>query len=395
VIQIHGYVDPKFSLIADAFSDNFKYHGEIGASLCVYYNHELIIDIWAGFKDIKNKLEWNENTVVPFFSSTKAVSASCMAICHSRGLFKYSDKVSDHWKEFGVNGKENITIEQLLQHRAGLPAIDKKLDKEIIRDREYLETIIEKQKPHWTPGDYQGYHPWNIGWFISVLLSRIDPKKRRLKEFLEQEILPYISGDLRIGVDDDYPWDNVAKLIPIPKTKILSMPFIFVKEFFNPWSLTFKSMLNPLFVINHANFNKKEILKLEIGGGGGIGNARGLASLLDGMSNPKHPLKLEQNTLDYLYEYPEPPTYGYRDRILKLQAFRFHAGFLKPSINHEFSKSQKAYGGFGAGGSFVVSDPEHGLTMAYTMNKMEGDLMNFKRELNIRNAVYKTIDNRL
>lgn len=390
-MQIKGYVAPGYSLIADAFHDNFKNHGEVGASLCVYHNHELMIDIWAGYQDSKRQKEWHKDTVVPFFSTTKAVAASCMAICHSRGLFDYDDKVTEYWSEFAENGKENITIGQLLQHRAGLSAIDKKLNIEIIRDRALLESIIAEQKPHWNPGDYQGYHPWNIGWFISALLSRIDSHNRRLKEFLNEEILPHISGSLKIGIEEDYPLDHIAHLIPFSKTKIFTMPFLFIKEFFKPWSLTFRAMLNPTFVGNHANFNKKEILQLEIGGGGGLGNARGLASLFDGLVNPNHPLKLKQKTLDYLYQYPDPPKHGYQDIVLKLDLFRFHGGFLKPSKKHDFSKSKQAFGGFGAGGSFIIADPENKLTIAYTMNKMSHEMMHIKRELNIRNAVNKTI----
>ncbi len=388
---IEGYIDDRYSSIANAFSKNFKDFGEIGASLCVYHDHELVIDIWSGFKDLKKEAKWERDTVVPFFSTTKAVSASCLAICHSRGLFDYRDKVSDYWTEFAENGKEDISIEQLLQHRAGLSAIDKKLDAKIIKDRVLLERIIAKQKPHWKPGAYQGYHPWNIGWFISALLSKIDPKKRRLKEFLEEEVLPHISGDLRIGINDDYDMDKLASLIPFSKLKIFSMPFIFVKEFFNPWSLTFRSMLNPAFVANHSNFNKKEILQLEIGGGGGLGNARGLASLFNGLLATNHPLQLRSKTLEYLSMPPKPPTYGYKDRILKLDSFRFHAGFMKPTKNHNFSKSKKAFGGFGAGGSFIIADPENKLIVAYTMNKMGHEIMNMQREVNIRKAVYQTI----
>jgi CubicO group peptidase (beta-lactamase class C family) len=391
MIRVQGYVDPKYSQIADAFADNFNHHGEVGASLTVYHHHQLVVNVWAGHKDLRKKMKWDNNTVVPIFSTTKAISACCMAICHSKGLFDYEDKVVKYWPDFAANGKENITIAQLLQHRAGLPAIDQKLTVEIIQDRALLESIIAKQKPHWTPGEYQGYHPWNIGWFISALLSKIDPKGRRLKEFLEEEVLPYIDGDVRIGVNDDYQWENVAKLIPFSRLKIFSLPFVFVKEFCKPWSLTFRSLLNPAFAVNHINFNKKEILKLEIGGGGGLGNSNGLASLFDGLTNPNHPLYLKPNTLDYLYDYPAPPTYGYQDFILKLDAFRFHGGFMKPSEKHNFSTSKKSFGGFGAGGSFAISDPENNLTCAYTMNKMGHELMNMKREVNIRNEVYRTI----
>ena len=391
-MEIRGYIDPNYSLIADAFSANFAYQGEIGASLCVYHHHKLVIDVWSGFKDLGGKVIWEENTVVPFFSTTKIVAASCLAICHSRGLFNYDDKVSDYWDDFAINGKADVTIAQLLQHRAGLSAIDEKLDIETIKDRDLLEKIIAVQKPHWNPGDFQGYHTWTIGWYISVLLSKVDPKKRRLKEFIEEELLPNISGEIRTGIDDDFDISRIAILKPFSKAKgLFSMPFKFVKEFFNPWSLTFKSMLNPSFVSNHSNFNKKEILQLEVGSGGGIGNAKSLASLFEGLTNPNHQLFLGKKTLDYLTQYPELPKNGLEDIVLKQDSFLFHAGFMRPTEKHDFSDNRKAFGGFGAGGSFTISDPENNLTIAYTMNKMSQQMMNMKREVQIRRATYKTI----
>jgi CubicO group peptidase (beta-lactamase class C family) len=392
-MKYNGYIGQKFKGIETVFLDNFLKHGEIGASLCVYHKNELVVDIWGGYKDLKKQNEWNENTVVPIFSSTKAIAASCMAICHSRGLFDYQDKVSDYWIEFAQNGKENITIEELLQHRAGVSAIDKKLSIEIIRNRKLLENIIAEQKPNWIPGEYQGYHVWSIGWYISTLLSRIDPKRRRLKEFVEEELIPNISGEIRIGINDDFDMNRIATLKPFSKIKgFFSLPFPLVREFFNPSSLTFRTMLNPVFASNHKNFNKKEILKLEIGAGGGIGNAKGLASLLDALTSPKHSLFLGQKTLDYLTQYPELPLHGFKDIVFNQEAFIAHAGFMKPSKKHNFSNSKKAFGGFGAGGSFVVSDPENRLTIAYTMNNMSQDMMNMKREFNIRSTVYKTVD---
>ena len=423
-MELKGHIDPGYALIARAFVENFEQDDEIGASLCVYHEGRRVAGIWAGFRDgqargsekkrndrnerldgdkrqdASNREPWEEDTVVPMFSSTKAVAASCMAICHSRGLFDYGDRVSDYWKEFGSNGKQEITIAQLLQHRAGLSAIDRKLSMEMIRDRERLEGIIAEQKPAWNPGERQGYHCWTIGWYISALLARIDPKKRRLKEFLEDEILPHIDGDIRIGIDGSYDFSRIAILKPFSKRRgMFAMPFVFVKEFFNPWSLTFRTMLNPAFVGNHANFNRRDVLELEFGSGGGIGNARGLASLFHGLTTPGHPLCLGRKTLDYLTGYPDPPTgatgksvtNGFEDIVLKQDAFVFHGGFMKPTERHNFSRNRSAFGGFGAGGSFVVSDPVEKLTYAYTMNSMSEEMMNMKKEVRIREAVYEVI----
>jgi len=234
-MKIEGNIHQDYAEIADAFRNNFLLNGEIGASLCMYHDHEKVIDIWGGFKDLERNKKWDENTLVPIFSTTKAVAASCLAICHSRGLFDYKDRVYEYWPEFGIGGKREITIEQLLQHRAGLSAIDRKLNVNIIRDQRSLDKVLAGQPPHWHPGNYQGYHVWTIGWYISSLLLRIDPKKRTLKEFLEQEVLPEIEGEVRIGIDKNYDSAGIATLKPFSKIKgILSMPLTFVLEFFKP-----------------------------------------------------------------------------------------------------------------------------------------------------------------
>jgi len=114
---------------------------------------------------------------------------------------------------------------------------------------------------------------------------------------------------------------------------------------------------------------------------------------MDALINESHPLCLKKETTEYLMKYPNEPRKGWEDIVFKQDAFRFHAGFMKPSDTHNFSKSTKAFGGFGAGGSFVFNDPDKKLTIGYTMNNMSSEMMNMKREVNIRDSVYKTIIN--
>jgi CubicO group peptidase (beta-lactamase class C family) len=43
------------------------------------------------------------------------------------GLLKYDELVTKYWPEFGKHGKDNVTVEMLMSHQAGLAAIDKPL----------------------------------------------------------------------------------------------------------------------------------------------------------------------------------------------------------------------------------------------------------------------------
>lgn len=61
------------------------------------------------------------NTMFDMASCTKVVATTTAAmICYDRGLFKIDDKVSEYLPQFGKNGKENITIRNLLVHDSGL-----------------------------------------------------------------------------------------------------------------------------------------------------------------------------------------------------------------------------------------------------------------------------------
>ena len=55
-------------------------------------------------------------------SSGKAIFTILLAKLYK--LFKFKDLISKYWPEFAQNGKENITILDLMIHNAGLARID-------------------------------------------------------------------------------------------------------------------------------------------------------------------------------------------------------------------------------------------------------------------------------
>ncbi|MDP2365692.1 MAG: serine hydrolase domain-containing protein, partial [Ignavibacteria bacterium] len=61
-------------------------------------------------------------TIYDLASLTKVVATTTAAmICYDRELFSLNDKVTKYIPEFGVNGKDEITIKNLLLHNSGLP----------------------------------------------------------------------------------------------------------------------------------------------------------------------------------------------------------------------------------------------------------------------------------
>jgi uncharacterized protein YbbC (DUF1343 family)/CubicO group peptidase (beta-lactamase class C family) len=89
------------------------------------------------------------DTVFDLASLTKPVAtATSVMILLERGKLALTDKVSRHLPEFGQNGKEGITIEQLLLHTSGLiadnPVADYKDGREKALERVYRLSPVNK-----------------------------------------------------------------------------------------------------------------------------------------------------------------------------------------------------------------------------------------------------------
>ena len=67
-----GYCHENFSEVKRIFNHNFDKYKEIGCSLCIIVDGEIVVDIWAGYKNKDKTKEWSEDTLSVGFSSTKA-----------------------------------------------------------------------------------------------------------------------------------------------------------------------------------------------------------------------------------------------------------------------------------------------------------------------------------
>ena len=118
-----GYCHEDFLEVKRIFNQNFDKYKEIGSSLCVIIDGEIVVDIWAGHKSRDRTKDWSEDTLSVAFSSTKAALALCAHLLIERGELNLKEKVTKYWPEYGKNGKEETTIEMILNHSAGLPAL--------------------------------------------------------------------------------------------------------------------------------------------------------------------------------------------------------------------------------------------------------------------------------
>ena len=147
-----------------------------------------MVDLWGGYRCPQKPWCRQQDTMVLVFSVSKGMAATATAVAHAQGLFALDEAVAAYWPEFAQAGKQQITVRQLLTHQAGLIALDQSLDAGLLADHDRLATILARQAPAWRPGSRHGYHTLTLGWYQNELLRRVDPRRRSLGQFFQDEV---------------------------------------------------------------------------------------------------------------------------------------------------------------------------------------------------------------
>jgi CubicO group peptidase (beta-lactamase class C family) len=392
---IGGGVDDGYGKVADAFRANFAAGKEVGAALAVYRDGIKVVDLWGGYRNGVTKEPWQRDTLVNMFSTTKGVSALTVAHAVSTGLLDYDARVCDYWPEFAQQGKETVTVRQLLAHQAGLCALDPNPTLQDVADPEQLSPILASQKPAWRPGTRHGYHAISIGWYQSELIRRTDPRGRTLGRYLADEIAGPMGLDVHIGLPASVDRDRVAYVHnwkrPESLLHVHQMPLGFLGAALNPVGLTARAVSVPSDVnAFNGDYNRDEVRGVEIPSANGIGNARAVAQLYGAAATADTRLGLTETTIAELRAPARNPSGGVRDKVLRVDS-EYALGFCKPLPHFVFGSSNQAFGTPGFGGSFGFADPETGIGFAYTMNRLGFHLLSDPRELRVRQVLFADV----
>lgn len=388
-LRIHGHVNAGFEGVRDTFVENFARRHELGGACCVYLHGEKVVDLWGGARN-KAGAPWDEETMVVVWSATKGLAAMTLAIAHSRGWLDYDQRVCAYWPEFAQNGKESITVRQLLAHQAGLFAFDEPVDKSVVADLDRLAVVMARQTPAWEPGTRQAYHALTLGFYEGELLRRIDPRHRSLGQFFHDEVAAPLGLDVYLGLPETVPDEQLATLSsPGRLSMLMNFPLRLTIDSLNRRSNIYRALtVNPGTGIC---LDKERVYtrELEVPSGGGVGTARGIARAYSEFCVAGGELQLQPATIAALSAPPIPPANGFHDECLHGD-LRFSLGFMKPNPIFSFG-SGTAFGSPGAGGALGFADPASGLAYAYVTCQMGTTLAGDPRDVALREALSEAL----
>ena len=357
--NIDGHCAQPFAAVADAFENNFKAHGDIGASICVYQHGEKVVDLWGGYADKARSRPWEKDTLVNVWSTTKGMMALCVARLVDQGRLDIHRPVTDYWPEFAVNGKEMVTVAQLFSHQAGLCGPDMEITKDVLLDTDRLGAMLAAQAPQWPVGERSGYHALSIGPLGDLLFKHAIGKT--VGEYFRDEIGQPYGIDFHMGLPTSEE-HRVAEIVHDGNPQAGGAD---TYDLFQRLAIQ-NAPMSP-YLANETAWRSQGTPSAA-----GQGNARSIATIysalatdrcLDGVEIVSE--KALQNATEIQIEN--------EDLVLKFP-MSWGVGFAINKRIGIYGNSPRAFGHHGWGGSFGYADPDNGLGVAYAMNYMREPL---------------------
>ncbi len=142
----------------------------VGAQLYVSLKGEPIADAGVGLA--RRGVLMDEGTLMLWLSSTKPIAAIAIAQLWEQEKLKLDDPVAKFIPEFGVNGKEPITIRHLLTHTGGFRGMVGNWE-----DQPWDDVIAAvcaaRLETGWVPGHKAGYHTLTSWYILGEIVRRL------------------------------------------------------------------------------------------------------------------------------------------------------------------------------------------------------------------------------
>ena len=364
------------------FQENFDKRGELGAAVSVWQNGKPIVDLYGGFCDASRERPWTADTLVLVWSATKGIASACVLNALQQQKIELKWTVAEFWPEFAKAGKAKITLEQLLSHKAGLCALDRRVD---VVDYDGVIRALEAQAPLWPPGTAHGYHARTFGFLLDELTRRITGKT--LSHYWQEKFARPLELDFWIGLPEKE--NSRMATIYAAKTGKQPEPAQFYRDLVTPGTLARRAFTSPYGLNVISKMNDPHIRAQPIVSFGGIGSASALAKFYSMLANGG---QLNGHAF-FSHETMAWMTTTLSDGIDRVFGIptAFSAGFMKDSrdaARRLFGPSTTSFGHPGAGGSHAFADPENKIAFAYVMNQMEQSVLPNEKSLRLVDAIY-------
>ena len=346
--------------LTSAFDSLLDESKQGGAALALYQEEKCLLSLQGG--EASSDTPWASDTPCLIWSASKGVaSATTLHVLQGQGI-PLETPVSALWPEFAAQGKERITLAQLLSHRAGLAALDER--GLAITDQEAVAAALAAQPPNWTlegnisdgKDAMHGYGARTFGFLLDELVRRITgaPLQGHWKQTFQEPV----GLDLWFGI----PEKELGRVATVIAPRTPPAPSDFSRAFGDPNSLTRRALSEPGGALTPTVMNTPAMRTASIPSLGAIATADALARFYSLLASPNSFFDEQSRS-----QMQTTLSRGL-DRVL-LDQTSFSAGFMSNEYG-VYGPSATAFGHPGAGGSLGFADPELGIGFAFIPSAM-------------------------
>nr|WP_308494411.1 serine hydrolase domain-containing protein [Mycolicibacterium agri] len=358
---MQGAADPHFTCAVRAFSAMFPGPRFGGGALCVYLDGEPVVDVWTGWSDRRGARHWTADTGAMVFSATKGMASTVIHRLADRALIDYDAPVAEYWPEFGANGKDKITVRDIMRHRAGLSQLNG-VTKADLMDHVRMEERLAAAPVNKVLYGKAAYHALTYGWLMSGLARAVTGKGMR--ELIREELAEPLNTDgLHLGRPPAGSPTTAAQII-VPQLRY-SNPIV---DRIAPRlaALQYSGGIGALYFpgMRQVVMGDTPFLDSEIPAANGVATARGLAKMYAaiacaGRIDGKQFLSTELAAS----LLGKPSLWPDRNIFFPMA---FHLGYHSiplPGV-------MPGFGHAGLGGSLGWADPSTGMSFGYVHNRL-------------------------
>lgn len=336
-----------------------------GAQIALARQGQLVVFETFGKASIDTGTAATGQTLWLLFSNTKVITAAGMWMLIEDGAAAFSDRVAEHIPEFARHGKDDITIAQVLSHRAGFP--DQVVSSEAWTDHASLQRQICDFTLDWLPGSRLHYHSRSAFCVIAALIEAIAGVDYR--EFLRRRLIEPLglAADMYVGLPDA-EHHRVATI-------------------YEPAA---DGTQRPMEEQNTAAHRRAGIPS-----GGGYASARGMAALYQMLVNGGElngRRLFSRRLVEYVTRNHTGDMHDYGMGMPMHRGLGVHVRGLTDTIRGLGTlASPRTFGHGGVGSSYCWADPESGVSFAYITNSRIPDPWHSRRLDIIANLVHSSI----
>lgn len=290
------------------------------------------------------------------YSATKPFVASAIWTMLADADVDLDDRIADLVPGFGDNGKDEITLEQVMLHTSGFPHAP--MGPEVSGNRHLRLERMSTWRLNWEPGTAFEYHPTSAHWVLAAVIEGLVGANYRT--VVHERITAPMGLKRLLGLPADQQ-DGIRDLELVGEHATPDE----LEAAFGVRSLPVTEVTDDAVMI----FNRPDVRETGVPGGGGFATAADLATFYQHLLHD--PLEIwdpawrRRGTAEVRNSFPDPMGVP-ANRALGLVVAGDDGAANIRGLGRAVSAA--AFGHNGAGGQLAWADPATGLSLGYVTN---------------------------